>query len=920
VRPRSVEAVLLLLILLGFGVRVLALDKPSLWFDETYSVALADKANTFQQLVAALIHEDLHPFLYYLVLRGDMMLAGRSEFSLRFPSVLLGVLLISTTYAIVKELFSGRPGARRANAAVGLMAVGLVAFSLFLVRYSREVRGYMMSAALISLAILALLRAVRLGGRWWLAYAGLVALSWYTHYFSLFVLPAFLFYCALTGGSVLRRWLEATALSIVLFLPWVWPMTLQFNRLLNVPDFFPGYFNPLGVGEGLIQILFPERVPAAVIGAGLVLVAVGGSVAIFIRQSRFRAFTPSLFKSHPLLRRSALVFLAWIVPVVLTTIAVTVVPKFAQRYIITAIAPLLISLALILFTVLWRWPRLGRALYTAVTTVAILLSLGQTTVAAMRGELAEGDDPRSLARFLKTQTRPGDALLLAENAPQIFQYYDPGPVQVIGVHIGTDVAVGAEVINRLLATRPRHVWLVLWHQTWADPGDFALTELIRRGRMIAASDRFAGYKVWGFEMLDYSPVVPQPQPQVPLDADFGNVATVTGYDLIEHDPGVLHVISYWRRLRPGTGTYLATFALEDDQGYRYLSATQPLATWDYGPDQWPPGQMVRVRFDVNLPPDLPARSYRPWLMLWDGEAKAYLPVTRATGSSRTRRVQLADLPLTKTQVGGAPLAIPHSIDPICANGLCLLGYDLSRTSALPGDQLTLALWWQAGHDPGPIAAGADTVTLRLLGPDGQVAYAAEQPLLPAYPPTAWQPGEVNRAAYTLTLPVELNGGQYSLQAGLGGEWVSLTGINIPELARRFDLPPGIQAADTDFGGLARLAGYRLDPDTVRPGQPLTVTLYWRAEQRTDRSYHVTAQLLFNGEKMAQHDGIPAQGARPTTSWLPGEVVADAHPIAVPAGLPAGRYEILVALYLSPGGQRLPVGPDANFILLPVPHE
>jgi len=47
---------------------------------------------------------------------------------------------------------------------------------------------------------------------------------------------------------------------------------------------------------------------------------------------------------------------------------------------------------------------------------------------------------------------------------------------------------------------------------------------------------------------------------------------------------------------------------------------------------------------------------------------------------------------------------------------------------------------------------------------------------------------------------------------------------------------------------------------------------------------------------AQHDAPPAGGARPTTTWLPGEIVADDHALAVdpdargPALVEVGLYD------------------------------
>ena len=51
-----------------------------------------------------------------------------------------------------------------------------------------------------------------------------------------------------------------------------------------------------------------------------------------------------------------------------------------------------------------------------------------------------------------------------------------------------------------------------------------------------------------------------------------------------------------------------------------------------------------------------------------------------------------------------------------------------------------------------------------------------------------------------------------------------------------------------------------------------------------------------GQVVAATDAEPVSGAYPTTAWRPGEVVADAYEIPLPAGLPPGDYRPLVIVY------------------------
>ena len=79
------------------------------------------------------------------------------------------------------------------------------------------------------------------------------------------------------------------------------------------------------------------------------------------------------------------------------------------------------------------------------------------------------------------------------------------------------------------------------------------------------------------------------------------------------------------------------------------------------------------------------------------------------------------------------------------------------------------------------------------------------------------------------------------------------------------------------------------------------------------SYKVFVHLLdANGVPRAQADVIPQNGARPTWSWLPGEIIADEIVLKIPADLPAGQYRLTTGLYNELSGERLtlPDGKDS----------
>jgi hypothetical protein len=129
--------------------------------------------------------------------------------------------------------------------------------------------------------------------------------------------------------------------------------------------------------------------------------------------------------------------------------------------------------------------------------------------------------------------------------------------------------------------------------------------------------------------------------------------------------------------------------------------------------------------------------------------------------------------------------------------------------------------------------------------------------------------------------------------------------------------PGAATPVTEESGWFRLNGYALTPEST-PGGVMLVTLLWESLRPVDANYQVFVHLLdAQGNKVAQRDGQPVQWLRPTSTWLPGEEIADRYGLLLPETFPTGSYTIAVGLYDPVTGQRLPVsaGPTSYAIEL-----
>lgn len=219
-------------LLASASIQLSFISKSSIWHDEGYTMLLAP------QSVADIITRtarDVHPPLYYLNLHFWLELFGNSEFAARsFSAVcILGAILL--TFLIVRRLFGSWP----ARTAVLLMAL-----APFLIRYGQEARMYALVALLLCLATYLLVLALdRQNSKWLYLYALVMALAFYTHYYSLFMVPVHWLYVASRTQWHHRskkqkkldllniNWWLSNALIVAIFAPWLPVAYAQFTRV-----------------------------------------------------------------------------------------------------------------------------------------------------------------------------------------------------------------------------------------------------------------------------------------------------------------------------------------------------------------------------------------------------------------------------------------------------------------------------------------------------------------------------------------------------------------------------------------------------------------------------------------------------------------------------------------------------------------
>jgi hypothetical protein len=114
-----------------------------------------------------------------------------------------------------------------------------------------------------------------------------------------------------------------------------------------------------------------------------------------------------------------------------------------------------------------------------------------------------------------------------------------------------------------------------------------------------------------------------------------------------------------------------------------------------------------------------------------------------------------------------------------------------------------------------------------------------------------------------------------------------------------------------FGEAIALEGYALD-EKIQAGNVLHLDLYWQASAPIADDYQVFVHLLDeDSQRWAQKDGPPLLGARPTSSWQPGERLTDRRGLLLPSDMPPGSYHLRVGLYSLSDGSQLLTAEGAN---------
>lgn len=445
------------LLLMGFGLRIFNLGGQELRGDEAFSYLFA--LPPAAEIIPNLLSEgDPHSPFLYLLLHDWMALAGDSEFALRFPSLLAGVLTLPLLYQVGRCL-----DRRRKRALIGVLALGAATLSPGHIWLAQDVRGQYTFALLFStLALWLLVRRpiLQLTRREWVLYALAAALAVYSHYYSVLALLAHGLYL-LSRPERRRgvsRWLMSGAAALLLFLPWLaamWTRLLVAGQL-NDPGApqLATYLTTVGV-ELAVGPSLPDATAHWLFLGALMLVG-SGFIWLRRRQAGWAALLGGWLGGAALL-----IYLMQFTRATFNPFYISVALPAWWLLLATGAARIPCRRRWIIF--------LGETAVILAISGGVLFSLSNYfTDPAYTRTLGY----RSVAEQVTTQARPGD-LFLAHFPDPALDYYLrhvdlPRTMQPARPDVET-----ADTVAKLtaLADEYRRIWFVPYHHSVWDPED-----------------------------------------------------------------------------------------------------------------------------------------------------------------------------------------------------------------------------------------------------------------------------------------------------------------------------------------------------------------------------------------------------------------------------------------------------------------
>jgi hypothetical protein len=880
--------ILLALLLLALALRVWNLSAQSIWWDEafTWQTASHGFANFWQTLLTG----DRNPPSYFVSVAVWGSLAGWSEFSLRFVSVAWSMVGLAFVFNLARRLY---------NTSAGLWTLALAAVAPALIVYAQEARMYAAFFALTAGTLYfawrvleidnpkSKIRNPKLTAAFLLCEASLLL----THYFAIPLVVTLNLFALIVlirrraRFAAYTKWIGGQILAGLPVVVWTLIVLATPGSLIKPQEAPPGIVSFLSQVSLLwlsgVRDLQGGWIALPWLALVILPAALGGAWLISRRSTRW------------------LIAFAGISLVVAYGMTL-LLTSFHPRYVLPYSVPLFVILGAALSNLSAPGPAeeqrstSKRRLAGVVTAVLILVALAVGGQAASAPASAK-DDARGIAAYLRQNASAGDVILLEAN-DYTLNYYDHGPART--AMITATLEPGALTQLRDAIGSAKRVWLPQWLVSTQDSRGY-WPFLLEYSGSLKSQTAFHGY-----DLAEYELQPPLREPELKPAAPGGLVTQHTDLSGQGAD-GALALALAWHAPVKFFDPARVSVRLRDARG-RVLSARDAALLDDGGrtTDRWDAPDPVTNYYVLPIPPGTPPGTYTITAQLYN--ARDVLADELVGAIDLPRRLDTSDPYRT---LAGYDWQVPANTQ--IAPGLTLEAYAVSPPSPGRPMPLDVTLRWRKTGDGSNLAP-----RLRLAQADRVWSVTGSSLLERDYPIGVWTTGETVIDRLQIDYPPVR--GPIELQLGQGGEWTSLTTLQLDESQIKFDPPPLQHAQPAQFGDFARLLGYDLKSDSLSSARPLNLRLYWQAAntEPVTTSYTVFTQILApDGHLVAQHDAPPNP---PPVQWVPGQIVTDDRALKVVDPAYRGPATLIVGWYNSATIERVPLSSGGGFVTLTTP--
>ncbi|MEO8610079.1 MAG: glycosyltransferase family 39 protein [Chloroflexota bacterium] len=887
---------LIILLLLGTVLRLYHIQAQSIWFDEGWSAYAAVQPT----LRAAVEADATNPPLYYVLLNITTRAFGDSTLSLRYFSLLFGVLAIALAEKLGRRLFTTY---------AGLGAAFLVAFSPLMWWASQEARMYTFLAVLVLIAALAWYQLQRRPTRWaWLAlWASELALL-YAH----------------NTGPVIVIWL-----NLITILAWIIKFNRQYrkNQTFSLPRIWGrGEVLTWFAGQIAVGILWSPwfitrflLLPAAnsalsnapQFGLPLLGQLWGalwlGSWGMVIRpESDLASYSPiilvvTLIASILVIpwRKGASYWLLAHV-VILTAglvLGLAVLGNEIHSRYLVMIAPLLLTL---IGAGLAAGTKHASSVVYSVRYAAAIIFLAAFFGAVYfltQNPAYQHDDVRGMVNYYAHNLTASDSVLAWSYADRydLAYYWDRLGVKAHRVTLPE----GAD-LDKILPLLPASgdVALNIWYTQRADYR--GMMGCLLGDGTINPPEQISFYGMT--DELYRSPSLHLPELSS-IDVGISTLAHVTAVGAIpvtQADQGLCLPLQI-QLTQPATVDLKSVLIVKNALGWEIARDDAPFAdAAQRTTSVLVPGDTLTAYPLLRLPYGAPPGDYSIFLRVYDEQAQP----SGYDLSTSTSVQPVRDLPLATWKVSpGADWSQVKSASDLpvkraltITDNLTLAADNIQSATLHNGNEIRLSLLWK-GEDKLP------DLTI-----DGNAGWQVTIP-----PSIVSERDDTALDWRTFRIPLDAPSGDAILHLPDGTPLATYTIQSLPALT---EPPPFETPVDGSFVGVGSLVGYTLGSDSLDHTAPFDVTLVWRADQTAATSYTVFVQLLDeSGQVIAQADAVPADNTRPTTSWRPSEYIVDVQHVTFHADAQPGTAHLIAGLYDPTTGTRVPLTSGADFITL-----